>query len=160
MTDLRIFIFMGFNIFLKNSPSTISTILLSSKTVPALDCHHLKTVGHWCSLASKCKMKPLSLLASANWKAAWPGNPHYTVGGSHVGPSNMSAAEWLPVHFWAASSSSSTISSFTGQLRHLQCPRWHSQTWCGHISSITSCNASHEPFGDSLWYDIQFNMQR
>lgn len=32
---------------------------------------------------------------SVNTKAAWPANPHYTVGGpcGHVGPFNMSAAE-------------------------------------------------------------------
>lgn len=39
------------------------------------------------------KMNPLSLQASVNRKPAWPGNPHYTAGGSHVGPFSMSAAE-------------------------------------------------------------------
>lgn len=37
-------------------------------------------------------MKLLSL-QGVNRKAAWTANPHYTVGGSHVGPYNMSAAE-------------------------------------------------------------------
>lgn len=37
-------------------------------------------------------MKHLSPQA-VNRKAAWTANPHYTVGGSHVGPYNMSAAE-------------------------------------------------------------------
>lgn len=32
--------------------------------------------------------KPQSTL-----KTAWPSNPRYAVGGSHVGPFNMSAAE-------------------------------------------------------------------
>lgn len=98
LSDCWIFIFLWCYLFFhKMVQHKISTILLWSRMALSLRVKMMTLfffistlyLCYQCSLVSECKKCPLSLQVSVDRKAAWPANPHYTVGSSREGPLSM-----------------------------------------------------------------------